>query len=141
MRHLTTYSLFERVSKETKLFESSRSEIIEEIKQICFDLTDFGKFEVSISTLSDNFLTIHIKSNDSTFKGFPFSEVEDVIIRLHSYLGDMLMKIKVSLVGDIHITPIKYDDDSESFKIYDKSVWTSFSPRKNISQVSATVLI
>ena len=53
MKYLKTYTLFERVSKETKLFESNLDEYEQIINWKLIDLTD-SEFEVSTQKLSGN---------------------------------------------------------------------------------------
>ena len=56
MKHLKTYTLFERVSKETKLFESSSEEVKNYLKDIFLDVEDKG-------------IEVDIRSNSTFWKG------------------------------------------------------------------------
>jgi hypothetical protein len=107
MKHLKTYTLYERVSKETKLFESEDFDIEEVIKELFFELGDEGfdvKVEPNYSSASrdkvfsynvmikkqwadeENSLTEYERGN----YGPPFilREVLDSIVMCSGYLKD-----------------------------------------------------
>jgi hypothetical protein len=101
MKHLKTYTLYERVSKETKLFESSSDEVEEYLNNIFLDVEDKDiELEIEgryISTLPvpgvlkteklDGYkVMIGVKRNDA--KRFQLADVYDNIQMAKSYMSD-----------------------------------------------------
>lgn len=93
MKHITTYTLFEGVSKETKQFESLADPVKYEIKNtlddILCDIKDDG-FDVYCSMWSRN-VTVNIGKNS-----FYYSDIEGCIKHVISYLGEVGYLLKSS---------------------------------------------
>ena len=91
MKHIKAYTLFERVSKETKIFESTETNIREDIKDIFLELEDIG-FTVNLSNSTTRFpfgLDLEIMNKSGALrKEFSLKEILDSIITLTSYLND-----------------------------------------------------
>ena len=92
MKHIKTYTLFERVSKETKIFESTEVDNLkEDIKDIFLELEDIG-FTVNLSNSTTLFpfgLDLEIMNKSGALrKEFSLKEILDSIITLTSYLND-----------------------------------------------------
>jgi hypothetical protein len=69
MRYLKTYNLYKRVSKDSKLFESSEENTkhIEMLKSLCYDLTDHDDYSIIFSKkkyLSIGLLSVNISNNN-----------------------------------------------------------------------------
>ena len=82
MKNIKNYKSF----KNNFLIESSTDDVIKDIKEICYDLTDYNKFEISIDKTFegdyDYALSIY-----STIDSFLLEEVEEVLLRVKNYLG------------------------------------------------------
>ena len=92
MKHIKAYTLFERVSKETKIFESTEVDNLkEDIKDIFLELEDIG-FTVNLSNSTTRFpfgLDLEIMNKSGALrKEFSLKEILDSIITLTSYLND-----------------------------------------------------
>lgn len=113
--------------------EESIQDIIDDIKDICLDITD-GRFRVSFmntqSTISDKHgnaqvMTLIITLTDvRDYDGFTLSEVEEVIQRIYDYLTiRRFMGCSVLKVGEIHRSAMKYithDDRMSNIAIHFK---------------------
>ena len=120
MKYLKSYTLYERFSKETKLFESVESDVIKkDIEEICYDITDYGKFRVNIAPnpqrYSKNRWIILISLADHMdYDGFLLSEVEDTLMRIKEYLGlGRFVNCEVLLVGEQNRLRLNYISDED----------------------------
>ena len=115
MKHLKSY----------KLFESTESDIVEkDIKEICYDITDYGRFQVdirynirysSINRKEEKRWMILISLADHMdYDGFLLSEVEDILMRIKSYLGlGRFAGCEVLLVGEQDRLRLNYISDED----------------------------
>lgn len=126
MKHLKSY----------KLFESDVSdEVSKDIKEICYDLTDLDRFSVDIRRITSYtsragkeantsglfFLPLEFRwvifislKNHLDYDGFLLSEVEDVLMRIKSYLGEeRFLGFEVIKVGEPHKSAMKYVTDED----------------------------
>jgi hypothetical protein len=105
--------------------ESIESDTVEEdIKEICYDITDYGRFQVdirynirysSINRKEEKRWMILISIADHTdYDGFLLSEVEDTLMRIKSYLGlGRFAGCDVLLVGEQDRSPLNYISDED----------------------------
>ena len=115
MRHLKSYTIYERVSKDTKLFESVESDVVKkDIEEICYDITDYGRFRVgNVSTGSTRMIFISL-ADHRDYDGFLLSEVEDTLMRIKSYLGlGRFISCEVLLVGEQNRLRLNYISDED----------------------------
>jgi hypothetical protein len=107
MKYLKTYTLFERVSKETKIFEDSmNSELYHDIKDITAELGDNGILTeivpvdgydpVTLDTIeeSEYEITIHGEAYehdyyDTYYDTIKWGDIEDVVLRLVDFMEMM----------------------------------------------------
>jgi hypothetical protein len=83
MKHLKKYTLFERVSKETKVFESNTNDVIQTVKDILLPISDMG-YEISV-TKNESQLIIRVVSwGDQSL--LITDEVKEEFIRMKDYL-------------------------------------------------------
>lgn len=116
MKHLKSYKLFESVD--------SNDFVSKDIQEICYDLTDYNRFSVDIRyTMSYSSRTgkdesrwvifISLK-NHLDYDGFLLSEVEDVLMRIKSYLGEKrYLGCEVIKVGEPHKSAMRYVTDED----------------------------
>jgi len=115
MKHLKSYKLFESVESDTAE---------EDIKEICYDITDYGRFQVdirynirysSINRKEEKRWMILISLADHMdYDGFLLSEVEDTLMRIKSYLGlGRFIGCDVLLVGEQDRLPLNYISDED----------------------------
>ena len=117
MKYLQSKSVFEHL----KTFESlSVDTLREDLTEICYELTDGGRFDIKIYDDSDfpgwghipgsgmnvprverddKILCIYL-SNHMDYDGFSFAEVREVILRVIDYLGDRYKGCSVLHVGE-----------------------------------------
>ncbi len=115
MKHLKSY----------KLFESTESDVIKkDIEEICYDITDYGRFQVdirynirysSINRKEEKRWIIFLSLADPMdYDGFLLSEVEDTLMRIKSYLGlGRFAGCDVLLVGEQDRLPLNYISDED----------------------------
>lgn len=115
MNHLATYKIFE--SKEE--FELRKEEIMSDIKTICYDITDDGRFGIAFGkktispariqqgvvtrpTKSIYYVYIGVRTNSWSAgdDGFDISEVKDVLLRIRNYLGDRYVGATLLPIGE-----------------------------------------
>ena len=103
-----------------KLFEEM-SNTDEDLKEICYDLTDDGRFYIKIDVaeifvpgwdhISDSGINLNLKRDDKIIyiclsdrdswnHGFSFDEVREVILRIIDYLGDRYKGCSVLSVNE-----------------------------------------
>ena len=108
-----------RYLKKYKIFESVDT-LREDLTEICYELTDGGRFDIKIYDDSDfpgwghipgsgmnvprverddKILCIYL-SNHMDYDGFSFAEVREVILRVIDYLGDRYKGCSVLHVGE-----------------------------------------
>ena len=115
MKHLKSYTLYERVSKETKIFESTELDL----KEILLELKDLGYTIVHDDAIRspgydalnrmnsdiDNYnldksgiglKSIYIKDNikPSDWVELPWSELKEYALRIKDYLGDKFVSFQ-----------------------------------------------
>ena len=95
MKHIKAYKVFE--STETKVFDQS---VIDECKDILLELEDAG-FKTNISSYFSSGVSIGKEHNKnwiqfylSRKEEFDYSDIEDVVERLKSYLSEFGLKIE-----------------------------------------------
>lgn len=95
-----------------------------DIEEICYDLTDYNRFNVDIiyntsyssrTGKEENRWVIFINlKNHLDYDGFLLSEVEDVLMRIKSYLGERRYAgCEVLKVGEPHKSAMKYVTDED----------------------------
>lgn len=102
----------------------SIDDIIDNIKDICLDITD-GRFEVSFMDSKDECKVLIISLSDvRDYDGFTLKEVEEVLQRIYDYLGiRRYMGCSVLKVGEQYRTAMKYityDDRLSNIAIHFK---------------------
>jgi hypothetical protein len=106
MNHLKSY----------KLFESTESDDVRrDIEEICYDITDSGRFQVRNLGQYSRYAFILISLTDHMdYDGFLLSEVEDTLMRIKSYLGlGRFAGCEVLLVGEQDRLPLNYISDED----------------------------
>jgi hypothetical protein len=110
--------------KQVKESEDSNEFVSKDIQEICYDLTDYNRFSVDIrynTTYSSRtgkdesrwVIFISLK-NHLDYDGFLLSEVEDVLMRIKSYLGERrYLGCEVLKVGEPHKSAIRYVTDED----------------------------
>ena len=68
-----------------KFNESINSEIQKDLIEICYDITDDGKFEVILSEKDEEG---YIEIRKHNYVSFDFNEIKEVCLRIKDYLGD-----------------------------------------------------
>lgn len=107
--------------------EESIQDVIDNVKDICLDITD-GRFSVSfMNTKHGNaqVMTLIIALTDvRDYDGFTLSEVEEVLQRIYDYLTiRRFMGCSVLKVGETHRSAMKYithDDRMSNIAIHFK---------------------
>ncbi len=112
MKHLTPYgkftdvhyTLYERVSKETKIFESTEldlKEILLELKDLGYTITHDDAirgpgYDALNRMNSDRLKSIWIKDNinPSDWVELPWSELKEYALRIKDYLGDKFVSFQ-----------------------------------------------
>ena len=95
-----------------------------DIEEICYDLTDYNRFNVDIiyntsyssrTGKEENRWVIFINlKNHLDYDGFLLSEVEDVLMRIKSYLGERRYAgCEVLKVGEPYKSAMKYVTDED----------------------------
>lgn len=115
-------------TKVKSVKESVESDTVKkDIEEICYELTDYGKFRVDIrqnvkysrsafTTGKEEKEWVVIISLDDhmDYDGFLLSEVEDTLMRIKSYLGlGRFMRCDVLLVGEQDRKPLNYISDED----------------------------
>ncbi len=114
MNHLKTY----------KAFESLSEDLISNVRDICLEIEDDGRFKCSVNTkdikgISKHYVLIYL-SDIRDYDGFTFGEVKDVILRLKDYLGDKYDGCSALISGEID--RVEFDiDNEESIDYLDKA--------------------
>jgi len=96
---------------------------IDDIRDICLDITDSGRFTTSVNKSNDtNYYILINLSNVIDYDGFSFDEVKDVVLRLKNFLGNKYGGCSALIVEEVSRT--KLDLNSEESierlsKIYD----------------------
>jgi len=102
--------------------ESVESDTVKkDIEEICYELTDYGRFRVdfvkysrSAFTTSKEGVVIISLADHMDYDGFLLSEVEDTLMRIKSYLGlGRFMRCDVLLVGEQDRKPLNYISDED----------------------------
>lgn len=99
-------------------------EVRKDIEEICYDLTDYDKFRVDIrynmsyssrTGKDENRWVIFISlKNHLDYDGFLLSEVEDVLMRIKSYLSERrYLGCEVVKVGEPHKSAMRYVTDED----------------------------
>ena len=72
---------------------NEESDLIQDIKEICYDITDDDKFFLG-NRITHGTPLIFIRKNQREIykKSFKFEEVKETMLRLKSYLGDIYLK-------------------------------------------------
>lgn len=113
--------------------KESIQDIIDNIRDICFDITD-ERFSVSFmdtrSSISDRHSDTHVMTliisltDFMDYDGFTLNEVEEVLQRIYDYLTvGRFIRCDVLKVGEIHRTSMKYithDDRISNIALYFK---------------------
>lgn len=90
MKHIKTKKTFESLTDKVKSFFTIPSrESIEDVKDICLELTDEGY----VVDISDDYVicTILIYSKTSLIKSkFNYEDIKETVERLQSYLGEKI---------------------------------------------------
>lgn len=114
MKYLTNYKIFESLEEDT---------LISDLKYICLDIEDEGRFNCSIETY-DKYTIGHyviISLNDPRdYDGFTFGEVKDVILRLKDYLGSRYGGCSALISGEVDRVQFNIDNE-ESVDYLDKA--------------------
>jgi len=138
MKHIKTYTLYERVSKETKVFESTE----QYLKDILLELKDMGyriiyEDDVRLSPLitqvngePGNVKAIIVRDvmRPSDWIELPWSELKEYALRIKDYLGDkylsfMWRKVISDNPGTLGDNPYKTIELNEDTEINDR-VWS-----------------
>ena len=108
MKHLKSY----------KIFESNDINVREDLTEVCYELTDDGRFGIKIYDEFPGWGHIpgsgmnpsHVERNDKIlyiylsdyrdYNGFSFDEVREVVLRVVNYLGDRYKGCSVLSVGE-----------------------------------------
>lgn len=95
MKHLTKYTLFEGVSKKTKLFESTKDDIAEYVKDILTDISDDFSIDSYINkNTNEVFITVNpIKPDSTQYRNMPsgsydYTPLVPSIKHVESYLKE-----------------------------------------------------
>ena len=110
--------------KQVKESEDSNEFVSKDIQEICYDLTDYNRFSVDIryntsyssrTGKEENRWVVFISlKNHLDYDGFLLSEVEDVLVRIKSYLGERRYAgCEVLKVGEPHKSAIRYVTDED----------------------------
>ena len=106
MKHLKSYTLYERVSKETRVFESTEldlKEILLELKDLGYTITHDdairGPGYDALNNLDKSGIglkSIWIKDNinPSDWVELPWSELKEYALRIKDYLGDKFVSFQ-----------------------------------------------
>ena len=101
MKHLKSYTLYERVSKETRIFESTEldlKEILLELKDMGYTITHDDAIRGPGYDENDNnrLKSIWIKDNinPSDWVELPWSELKEYALRIKDYLGDKFISFQ-----------------------------------------------
>ena len=98
MNYIKSYKLFESISK--------KQEIESDIKDICYDITDDGRFSIKFGDIINKAYNTHdyyvaiTLSDHRNYDGFDYSEVQECIKRIMTYLGDRYLACSVLEVGE-----------------------------------------
>jgi hypothetical protein len=144
MKYLSTYTLFERVSKETKLFESESFQnqwkriepILRDILLPLNDIDiDYIMYMVGGKTNDDGVIKIIIDGRDEEFtndglsvyqKFFTWKQIKEEILHVISFMDSEDIDFsKLELKQFISLKD-KLNNESHNIKIYDKSEMERF---------------
>jgi len=141
MKHIRSYTLFEGVSKETKVFESTKDDI-ESIKDICLDITDDGEFAIEIIEKYEGDIDaksrfgvkgpvgfVLIKRTDGTYGSriaFNYKDIKNTTNMIKNYLEDRYIKSMVMLSGSMNWLDL--DDRKEPY-------WRLVDPHKDSGEL------
>ena len=106
MKHLKSYTLYERVSKETRVFESTEldlKEILLELKDLGYTITHddairgpgydaLNNLDKSGNGLKSIWIKDNIKPSD--WVELPWSELKEYALRIKDYLGDKFVSFQ-----------------------------------------------
>lgn len=116
--------VYAKIKQVKESVEDNSDEVRRDIEEICYELTDYDKFSVYIRystsyssrTGKDEskwVIFISLK-NHLDYDGFLLSEVEDVIMRIKSYLGERRYAgCEVIKVGEPHKSAMRYVTDED----------------------------
>ena len=99
MKHIKTYTLYERVSKETKVFESTELDL----KDILLELKDMGYriiyqddvlYAVTGEPSDIKAIIVRDNTNPSDWIELPWSELKEYALRIKDYLGDKFVSFQ-----------------------------------------------
>lgn len=138
MKHLKSYTLYEKVSKETKLFESIDANIKSDIEDIVIELTDCEiYYEISDrkywkywknSFNSEEALIIYLRDNQRRF--FTIKDIEDVLLRLKDYLKMTDYSIDLSIPdSDDYLTFDEFIEEFSGEELYHVNMIVYYNPR------------
>jgi predicted transcriptional regulator with HTH domain len=144
MKHIKTYTLYERVSKETKVFESTE----QDLKDILLELKDMGyrviyeddvkgavtgepgNVKGAVTGEPGNVKAIIVRDvmRPSDWIELPWSELKEYALRIKDYLGDKYLSFmwrKVisdnpGTLGDNPYKTVELNDDTQ----IDDRVWS-----------------
>jgi len=133
MKHIKTYTLYERVSKETKVFESTE----QDLKDILLELKDMGYRVIyeddvkgAVTGEPGNVKAIIVRDvmRPSDWIELPWSELKEYALRIKDYLGDKYLSFmwrKVisdnpGTLGDNPYKTVELNDDTQ----IDDRVWS-----------------
>jgi len=127
MIYLKTYTLYERISKKTKIFESTELDL----KDILLELEDMGyriihedDVKGAVTGKPGNVKAIVVRDvmRPSDLIGLPWSELKEYALRIKDYLGDKYLSFMWrKIYGDI--LPYKTIELNEDTEIDDR-VWS-----------------
>ena len=112
-----------------KIFESQYND--DDIKEICYDLTDDKGFQMRITDSIDVESRKIIISKPKSRIFFIDYDVRDVLLRLADYLGDNFIKLSMKIMNG---EPMAFDGTWEEIQIK-KSGKLSISDNKRISSI------
>ena len=103
MKYLKNYKIYESIS-----------DMEQDIKEICYDITDYGGFEIDM--VRDVPGRKYLQIFKPKYVDFDFDEVKEVCLMVKNYLGDKYKMSKyfpsaMGLEGKIHGLELFLDDD------------------------------
>jgi len=129
MKHIKTYTLYERVSKETKVFESTELDL----KDILLELKDMGYriiyqddvlYAVTGEPSDIKAIIVRDNTNPSDWIELPWSELKEYALRIKDYLGDKFVSFQWrKIIGGMGENPYKTIELNDDTQIDDR-VWS-----------------
>lgn len=118
MRYLNKFESF----FQTKLLPEGVD--ADDLRDICLDITDYGKFHASVNTIYTGGVQKHYVlislSDVRDYDGFTFGEVKDVLLRLKDFLGKNYGGCSALISGDPE--RVSFDiNNEESIDYLDKA--------------------